>query len=71
MSTGIGRKRKTQKVSLGEKGTFTTHPGKLHRALGVPEDEPLGQARISKALHSSKPEVRRMAASAKGLTHMK
>jgi hypothetical protein len=70
---GIGskKKKKTQSVDLGEKGSFTTHPGKLHRALGIPEDETIGQERISKALHSNKPEVRRMAASAKGLTHMK
>jgi hypothetical protein len=68
---GVGRKKKTQEVSLGDKGHFTVHKGALHRALGVPEDEPLGQSRISKALHSSKPSVRRMAASAKGLTHMK
>lgn len=69
---GIGRKKtkKTQHVDLGGKGSFTTHPGKLHRALGIPEGEKIGQERISKALHSSKPAVRRMAASAKGLTHM-
>jgi hypothetical protein len=61
---------KTKEVSLGRKGSFTEHPGKLHRALGIPEKEKIGQARIDSALHSSKPGIRRMAASAKGLTHM-
>ena len=59
-----------KKVDLGKKGSFTVRKGALHRALGVPEDEPLGQARINAAMHSSKPSVRRMARSAKGLTHM-
>jgi hypothetical protein len=62
--------KKTEKVSLGEHGSFDVHPGALHRALGVPTDEPLGQARIDSALHSKKPSIRHMAASAKGLTHM-
>jgi hypothetical protein len=71
MALGVGRKKKkTEHVDLGSKGAFTTHPGKLHRALGIPEDEKIGQKRIGQALHSSKPAVRRMAASAKGLTHM-
>jgi hypothetical protein len=63
-------KNKTETVSLGKKGSFKVRKGALHRALGVPEGEKLGQARIDKAEHSSKPSVRRMAASAKGLTHM-
>jgi hypothetical protein len=61
---------KVHKVSLGKHGTFTIHPGALHEALGIAKDEPLGQDRIDKALHSNKPSVRRMAASAKGLTSM-
>jgi hypothetical protein len=61
---------KKQEVDLGSKGSFTVRKGALHRALGVPEDEPLGQSRIDKALGSSKPAVRRMARSAKGLTAM-
>ena len=60
-----------QKVDLGSKGKFEVHEGALHRALGIPEDEPIGQSRIDSALHSKKPAVRRMAASAKGLTSMK
>ena len=62
--------KKTETVSLGKKGSFKVKKGALHRALGVPEGEKLGQSRISAALHSSSPSVRRMAASAKGLTHM-
>jgi hypothetical protein len=61
---------KTKTVSLGKKGNFKVRPGALHRALGVPTGQKLGQAKITSALKSSKPAVRRMAASAKGLTAM-
>lgn len=61
---------KTKTVSLGKKGSFKVRPGALHRALGVPEGQKLGQSKISSALKSSKPAVRKMAASAKGLTAM-
>lgn len=54
-------KTKVQTVSLGKKGSFKVHKGALHRALGVPEGQPLGQGRIRAALHSKKPAVRRMA----------
>lgn len=64
-------KSKTETVSLGKKGSFKVRKGALHRALGVPEGEKLGQGRIKSALHSKSPSVRRMAASAEGLTHMK
>lgn len=62
--------KKTENVDLGSHGSFTVHKGALHEALGIPQDEPIGQKRISSALHSDKPSIRRMAASAKGLTHM-
>jgi len=61
---------KTQTVSLGKKGSFKVRKGALHRALGVPEGEKLGQSRINAAMHSKSPEVRKMARSAEGLTHM-
>lgn len=61
---------KTETVSLGKKGSFKVRKGALHRALGVPEGEKLGQGRIRAALHSKSPEVRKMARSAEGLTHM-
>lgn len=64
-------KSKTETVSLGKKGSFKVRKGALHRALGVPEGEKLGQDRIRSALNSSKPSVRKMARSAEGLTHMK
>lgn len=63
-------KTKVQTVSLGKKGSFKVHKGALHRALGVPEGQKLGAGRIKSALHSKSPSVRRMAASAEGLTHM-
>jgi hypothetical protein len=62
--------KKTETVSLGKKGAFKVRKGALHRALGVPQGEKLGQARIKSALHSNNPETRREAASAEGLTHM-
>lgn len=63
--------KKTETVSLGKKGSFKVRKGALHRALGVPEGQKLGQARIKAALHSKNPETRREAASAEGLTHMR
>jgi len=62
--------KKVTTVNLGKKGSFKVHKGALHAALGIPQGEKIGQARITAALHSNKPSVRRMAASAKGLTSM-
>ena len=62
--------KKVENVDLGSHGSFQVHKGALHEALGIPQDEPIGQKRIGAALHSDKPSIRRMAASAKGLTHM-
>lgn len=64
-------KYKVQTVKLGKKGSFKIKKGALHRALGIPEGEKIGQARIKAALHSKNPTTRREAASAEGLTHMK
>lgn len=61
---------KVQTVDLGKKGSFKVKKGALHKALGVPESEPLGQSRIEAALKSKSPEVRQMARAAEGLTHM-
>lgn len=63
-------KYKTETVPLGKKANFKVRKGALHRALGVPEGEKLGQGRIKAALHSKNPQTRREAASAEGLTHM-
>jgi len=66
----IGYKaHKTQHVDLGEKGGFTVHKGKLHRALGIPEDEKIPAS--AKEPHSGdSPEMKRMRASAKGFSKM-
>jgi hypothetical protein len=64
------RMRPVKRVDLGEK-SFTEHPGALHEALGIPLGEPIGQKRIDAAEKSNSPRIRRMAVSAKGLTHMK
>lgn len=63
--------KKTKVVSLGKKGSFKVHPGKLHRALGVPEGEKIPASKMAAASHSKNPAVRRMAASARGLKAMK
>ena len=63
-------KMKTQHVDLGKKGSFDVEKGGLHKDLGIPLDEPIGQARIEKAEHSSNPRIKRRAISAMGLTHM-
>ena len=65
------RKSKTQTVDLKSKGKFKVRKGKLHRALNIPENETIGPTRIKVALNSPKPNVRRMARSARGLTSMK
>lgn len=57
-------------VNLGKKGKFNIHPGKLHRALGIPEGKPIPQERLREALHSKDPDIRDMARSAIGLEHM-
>lgn len=60
----------TEKKSLGGK-TFTSHPGRLHRELGVPEGKKIGEARERKALNSSNPQTRRDARSALGYAAMR
>jgi len=68
MSIGLGKK-KTQHVDLGDKGSFTVHKGKLHQALGIPEDEKIPAS--AKEPHSGdSPEMKRMRASAKGFSKM-
>lgn len=64
-------KTKVEKVNLGKKGSFEVRKGALHRALGIPQGEKIGQARIRKAEHSKNSETRAEARSAEGLTHMK
>jgi hypothetical protein len=63
--------KKIEKVNLGSHGTFEVHKGKLHEALGIPSDEKIPEQRLDSALHSNKPSIRHMAASAKGFKAMK
>jgi hypothetical protein len=67
----IGHKaHKVQHVSLGSKGSFNVHKGKLHAALGIPEDEKIPAS--AKEPHAGdSPEMKRMRASAKGFSKMK
>ena len=67
---GVGRKKKTQHVSLGEKGSFTVHKGKLHRALGIPEGEKIPASKL-KPKPGDSSEVKHEKASAKGFRAMK
>lgn len=62
-------KKKT--VDLGEKGSWTSHPGRLHRELGVPQGEKLGGVRIEAALSSKDAQTRRDARAAKGYAGMR
>lgn len=61
-----GTKSKT--VDLGSKGSFKEHPGALHRALGVPEGDPI-PAKDLEGHHEG--HLGRMIASAKGFKGMK
>lgn len=61
--------KKTQKVSLGEKGSFTVHKGKLHRALNIPEGQKIPTSRLESKPGDS-PSMKRMKASAKGFRAM-
>jgi len=67
----IGHKaKKTQRVDLGGKGSFTVHKGKLHEALGIPQDEKIPAS--AKEPHSGdSSEMAHMRASAKGFSKMK
>lgn len=67
---GLGRKKKTQKVSLGEKGSFTVRKGALHRALGIPESETI-PASNKQIKSTDSPAVKKMKRSALGFAAMK
>lgn len=60
-------KSKTQEVDLGKKGSFTTHKGALHRALGVPEGEKIPESKLAGHHHG---HLGRMIAAAKGFKAM-
>lgn len=59
------------KVDLGEKGSFTSHPGALHDALGIVEGTKLTDSDIKRGENSNSPHVRNMARSALGFRAMK
>lgn len=45
------------------------HPGRLHRQLGIPEDEKIPQDRLEEATRSKDPEIRREAIEAETMEH--
>jgi len=47
------------------------NPGGLHRSLGIPEGQKIGQKRIEKAEHSSDERTRRQAQLAETLSHLR
>lgn len=49
------KKTKVEVVNLGKKGSFKVKRGALHKALGIPDDEKIGQARIKSAENSKNP----------------
>lgn len=68
---GIGHKaHKTQHVDLGGKGSFTVHKGKLHEALGIPQDEKI-PAKDKEPHAGDSPELAAERRSAKGFAKMK
>jgi hypothetical protein len=66
---GIGRKKKSHKVDLGSKGSFSVNKGGLHRALGLSEDTKIPESELTSKPGDSE-HVKRMKASAKGLKAM-
>lgn len=68
---GKPKKVKVTVVQVGRGKSFDIHKGKLHKALGLDPKKPIPQAKLDAALKSKDPEIRRMAASAKGLEGMK
>jgi hypothetical protein len=56
-----------ERVHLGRKGSFSSHKGALHRALGVPEGEKIPESKLE-GHHSG--HLGRMIASAKGFKAM-
>ncbi len=68
-------KRVTDKAGFARGGAANEHwiagaikrPGALHRALGVPREDPIPQKKLIAATHSDNPRVRREAALAKTL----
>jgi hypothetical protein len=61
----------TKTVDLGSKGSFSIHPGGLHRALGVPEGQKIPAKKLQAALNSGSAHVRKMADLAKAFRGMK
>lgn len=61
---------KTKKVNLGKAGSWTSHPGRLHREMGIPEGKKIPMSRKRAALKSKNPQERRDARSAIGYAHM-
>jgi hypothetical protein len=67
VADAMTKKPKTKTVNLGAKGSFTEHPGALHRALGIPQGEKI-PAKDLQGHHSGR--LGRMIASAKGFKAM-
>jgi hypothetical protein len=62
--------KKTQRVNLGEKGSFTVKKGAYHRATGIPEGQKIPMSRINADIKKGG-RIGQMAKSAKGFKAMK
>jgi hypothetical protein len=67
--SGMSKPGKAHKVSLGEKGSFTIHPGRLHAKLGIPQGQKIPAAKLT-IKPSDSPALAHEKASAKGLKAM-
>lgn len=52
-------------------GINPAHKGRLHHALGIPEDEKIPADRLQEAAHSRNPKMREMANYAERASHFK
>jgi len=69
---GYGRKKMTREGYSKLKGALKANPGGLHRSLGIPEGQKIPAHRLTAALHSKNPRVRKqanLAKVAKGFKH--
>jgi hypothetical protein len=60
----------SKKVDLGKAGSFKIHPGKLHSALHIPQDQKIPVSKLEPK-RSDSSELKHEKASAKGFRAMK
>lgn len=63
--------KKTKRVDLGSAGSYTSHPGRLHKELGISQGGKIGVTRERAALKSTNQQTRRDARAALGYAAMR